>query len=63
MVRDQVSRMDGERAAVHFPCRKFDIFDQCEPLHCLHEQRVFSRRLLAGVELVLQGYDHDNTRR
>jgi hypothetical protein len=63
MVRDQVSRVDGERTAVHFLHTKFDIFEQCEPLHCQHEQRVFSRRPLAGVKSVLQGYYHDSTRR
>jgi hypothetical protein len=40
-----------------------DIFEQCEPLHCQHERRVFSRRPLAEIELVLQGYYHDRTRR
>jgi hypothetical protein len=45
MVRGQMSRMDGERGTVHFLRKKFDIFEQCEPLHCQHEQRVFSGRL------------------
>jgi hypothetical protein len=55
-----VSRLDGERGAVHFLCKKFDVFEQ---LHCQHEQRVFSRRPLTGVELVLQGYYRDSTKR
>jgi hypothetical protein len=38
MVRDQVRRVYGERAAVHFLRKKFDTFEQCEPLHCQHEQ-------------------------
>jgi hypothetical protein len=63
MVRDQVSRVHGERAAVDSFRKKFDTFKQCEPLHCQHEQRVFSRRPLVRVESVLQGYDHDSTRR
>jgi hypothetical protein len=50
MMPGQVSRVDGKRATVHFLSRKFDIFDQCEPLHCEHEQGVFSRRSLAGVD-------------
>jgi hypothetical protein len=40
MVRDQLSRVDGERATVHFLRKKFDIFEQCETLHYRHEQRV-----------------------
>jgi hypothetical protein len=63
MVRDQVSRVNGERAAVHFLRKKFDIFEQCEPVHCQYEQRIFSRCPLAGAESVLQGYYHDGTRR
>jgi hypothetical protein len=63
MVPDQVSRVDGERAAVHFLRKVFHIFEQCEPLHCQHEQRVFSLRPLAGIESVLQRYYHNNTRR
>jgi hypothetical protein len=63
MVRDQVSRVDGERAAVHFLRKKFDVFGQCEHLHCPHEQRVFSRSHLAEIESVLHGYYHDGTRR
>jgi hypothetical protein len=63
MVQDQVSRVDRERAAVHFLSKKFDIFEQCEFLHCQHEQRVFSRRPLAGIESVLQGYSRDGTPR
>jgi hypothetical protein len=55
--------VDGKRAAVHFLRKKFDIFKQCEPLHCQHEQRVFSRRPLAEIESVLQGYYHNSTRR
>jgi hypothetical protein len=31
MVRDQVSRMDGERAAVHFLCKKFGILINVSP--------------------------------
>jgi hypothetical protein len=63
MVRDQVSRVDWERAAVHFLRNKFDFFEQCEPLHCQHEQRVFSHNPLVRIESVLQGYYHDSTRR
>jgi hypothetical protein len=62
MVRDQVSRVDGERAAVHFLRKRVDIFEQCEPLHCQHEQRVFSRRPLTGIESVLPGHYHNSTR-
>jgi hypothetical protein len=29
MARDQVSRVDGERAAVRFLCKEFDIFSSC----------------------------------
>jgi hypothetical protein len=53
--------VDGERAVVHFLREKFDIFEQCEPFHCLHEQGILSRRPLAGVESVLPGYYHDST--
>jgi hypothetical protein len=45
-----VNGVDGERAAVHFLRKKFDIFEQCAGLRCQHEQRVFSRRPLAGAE-------------
>jgi hypothetical protein len=31
MVRDQVSRVDGERAAVHFLCKKFGILISVSP--------------------------------
>jgi hypothetical protein len=63
MVREQVNRVDGERAAVHFLRKKFDIFEKCESLHCQHEQRVFSHRSLARIESIMQGYYHDSTRR
>jgi hypothetical protein len=63
MVRDDVSRVDGGRAAVHFLRKQFDIFEQCDPWHCQHEQQVFSRRPLAGIKSVLQECYHDSTRR
>jgi hypothetical protein len=63
MVRDQVSMVDEGRAAVHFLCKTFNIFEQCEPLHCQHEQRISSHRPLAGVKSALQRYYHDNTGR
>jgi hypothetical protein len=50
MVRDHMSRVDGERPAVHFLRKTFDIFEQCEPMYCQREQQIFSRRPLAGVE-------------
>jgi hypothetical protein len=63
MVQDEMNTMDGERAAVYFLRKKFDIFEPCESLHCQHEQRAFTRCQLTGFESVLQGYHHDSIRR
>jgi hypothetical protein len=35
MMRNQVSRVEGERAAVHFLRENLDSFEQCEPLHVI----------------------------